>query len=351
MRTRTRRSTTTTRTCMTMGTTDIATTRCRSAPTLIFTITIPSVTTTSTARTSITTTSTRRENSQDPGQDRGRDDLEPDLVAPLLRLLTGRRIVALTGAGCSTESGIPDYRSNGRSGPRNPIQQQAFLQRDDVRRRYWARATLGWARFRAAEPNAAHRALASLEEAGLLTGVITQNVDRLHRRAGSRRVIELHGALAEVSCLRCDAPEERDDLQERLLEANPGWLELGAGALPDGDSDLPADLVGAFHLVGCRTCGGDLKPNVVFFGGNVPAPTLAAAWELFATGEVLLVVGSSLTVYSGFRFVRRAQELGLPIAVINIGPTRADDFVQAKISAPVSEVLPLLARRLRAHSG
>ena len=163
-------------------------------------------------------------------------------------------------------------------------------------------------------------------------------------------MVELHGALAEVSCLGCGAAEARDEIQARLLDANPGWLELGAGALPDGDSDLPADLVTAFHLVGCRTCGGDLKPNVVFFGGSVPAATLAAAWELFSAGEVLLVVGSSLTVYSGFRFVRRAQEIGLPIAVINIGPTRADDLVQAKISARASEVLPRLAHHLRARS-
>ncbi len=297
---------------------------------------------------SITTTSIDRgvgRVEEDDHEDHG-----DELIAPLLPLLTGRRIVALTGAGCSTESGIPDYRSNGRSGPRNPIQQDAFLRREDVRRRYWARATLGWARFRAAEPNAAHRALASLEQEGLLAGVITQNVDRLHHRAGSRRVVELHGALAEVSCLRCGAAEERDQLQQRLLEANPGWLELGADALPDGDSELPAELVAGFRLVGCRGCGGDLKPNVVFFGGNVPAPTLAAAWELFAEGEVLLVIGSSLTVYSGFRFVRRAQELALPIAVINIGPTRADDLVQAKISAPASLVLPRLARQLRARS-
>ena len=278
----------------------------------------------------------------------GDEDLGHDLVAPLLPLLRGRRIVALTGAGCSTESGIPDYRSNGRRGPRNPIQHDAFLRRDDVRRRYWARATLGWALFRAAEPNPAHRALASLEEAGLLAGVITQNVDRLHQRAGSRRVVELHGALSEVRCLLCGLAEERDHLQERLLEANPGWLELGTDVLPDGDSELPADLVTRFRVVGCASCGGDLKPSVVFFGANVPAPTLTAAWDLFAAGEVLLVVGSSLTVYSGFRFVRRARELDLPIAIINIGPTRADDLVQAKGAAAASEVLPRLARQLSA---
>jgi NAD-dependent deacetylase sirtuin 4 len=161
-------------------------------------------------------------------------------------------------------------------------------------------------------------------------------------------VVELHGALAEVRCLHCGVAEERDGLQRRLLDANPGWLDLGADALPDGDSDLPADLVAAFRVVGCAACGGYLKPDVVFFGGSVPAPTLAAAWDLFAVGEVLLVIGSSLTVYSGFRFVRRAQELNLPIAVINIGPTRADDLVGAKVSAPAAQVLPRLALRLRA---
>jgi NAD+-dependent protein deacetylase sirtuin 4 len=217
-----------------------------------------------------------------------------------------------------------------------------------VRRRYWARATLGWARFRTAAPNAAHHALATLEEAGLLAGVITQNVDRLHHRAGSRRVVELHGALSEVSCLRCGRAEEREGLQGRLLLENPGWLEIAADALPDGDSDLPADLVAGFRVVGCDPCGGELKPNVVFFGGNVPESTLAAAWELFDRAEALLVVGSSLTVYSGFRFVRRAREIDLPIALINIGPTRADDLVQAKISASAAEVLPRLARQLPA---
>lgn len=271
-----------------------------------------------------------------------------DLAAPLVDLLAGRRFVALTGAGCSTESGIPDYRGGGRTGPRNPIQHDAFLRRADVRRRYWARATLGWAHFRAAEPNPAHRALAALEAAGPLVGVITQNVDRLHQRAGSRRVVELHGALAEVLCLGCGAGEERDGVQARLLEANPGWLGTAAETQlrPDGDSELPADLVATFATVGCRICGGELKPDVVFFGGTVAAPTLAAAWELFEQAEVLLVVGSSLTVYSGFRFVRRARELDLPIALVNQGPTRADDLAHTKIAAPASEVLTRLEHHL-----
>lgn len=269
-----------------------------------------------------------------------------ELVAPLCDLLVGRRFVALTGAGCSTESGIPDYRGGGRTGPRNPIQHDAFLHRSEVRQRYWARATVGWARFRTAEPNAAHRALAALEAAGHLAGVITQNVDRLHRRAGSRRVVELHGALAEVLCLGCGQGEDRDSVQARLLDANPGWLEIAGEVQPDGDSDLPADAVAGFAVVACLACGGELKPDVVFFGGNVPERTLTAAWELFDRGEALLVVGSSLTVYSGFRFVRRARELDLPIGVVNIGPTRADDLTQTKISAPASEVLSNLERQL-----
>ncbi len=273
------------------------------------------------------------------------------LVAPLLDLLAGRRFVALTGAGCSTESGIPDYRGGGRTGPANPIQHDAFLRRPEVRQRYWARATIGWARFRTAEPNAAHRALAALEAAGRLAGLITQNVDRLHHRAGSRRVVELHGALAEVFCLGCGGREARDDVQERLLDANPGWLDTAADLRPDGDSDLPADVVAGFAVVGCFACGGELKPDVVFFGGNVAERTLAAAWELFEEAEALLVAGSSLTVYSGFRFARRAHELGLPIGVVNIGPTRGDDLAQVRISASASRVLTHLARRLPSRSG
>jgi NAD+-dependent protein deacetylase sirtuin 4 len=275
--------------------------------------------------------------------------LDSDALAPIVSLLAGRRVVALTGAGCSTESGIPDYRGGGRTGPRNPIQHDAFLRRVDVRRRYWARATVGWERFSGARPNPAHRALATLEEAGLLEGIITQNVDRLHHQAGSRRVVELHGALTEVLCLRCGADERRGDVQARLLHANPGWLERAGEARPDGDADLNDDVVADLEIVGCETCGGELKPNVVFFGGNVPERTLAAAWELFDRGEVLLVVGSSLTVYSGFRFVRRAHERKLPVAVVNIGPTRADDLVQAKLSASAAEVLPWLARDLVAR--
>jgi NAD-dependent SIR2 family protein deacetylase len=275
-----------------------------------------------------------------------------DDLAPLVGVLAGRRLVALTGAGCSTESGIPDYRGGGRTGPRNPIQHDAFVRRPDVRRRYWARATLGWARFSGAEPNAAHRALAALESAGHVAGVITQNVDRLHQRAGSRRVVELHGALADVACMRCGRHEPRPELQARLLDANPGWLEIATEFKPDGDAELlDADHVAAFAVVGCRLCGGELKPDVVFFGGSVSARTLASAWALFGEAEALLVVGSSLTVYSGFRFVRRAQERAMPIAIVNVGPTRADEAAAAKISAAAGLILPRLAAALGSRSG
>ena len=209
----------------------------------------------------------------------------------LVELLGHRRFVALTGAGCSTESGIPDYRGQGRTGPRNPIQHDAYLRRADVRQRYWARATVGWVRFSGARPNAAHLALAGLERAGALTGIITQNVDRLHHAAGSRRVVELHGALAEVRCLGCGTVEARAAVHERLCAENPGWLSRAATPTPDGDAELPDDAVAAFRVVPCARCGGVLKPDVVFFGGTVAEATLAEAWALLGAAEALLVSG------------------------------------------------------------
>ena len=276
-----------------------------------------------------------------------------DDFGPLAALLAGRRIVALTGAGCSTESGIPDYRGSGRPA-RNPIQHDAFMRRSEVRQRYWARATLGWERFKGARPNAAHAALAELEATGALAGVITQNVDRLHHQAGSRRVVELHGALADVRCLGCGAHEPRADLQQRLVAANPSWtaralleLQRRDAVRPDGDAELSVETVADFQVVGCRQCGGPLKPDVVFFGGTVAESTLTAAWALLGDAQALLVVGSSLTVYSGFRFVRRAHELGMPIGIVNVGPTRGDALAQARVAAPVGQVLPRLAAALR----
>ncbi len=256
--------------------------------------------------------------------------------------LRGRRVVVLTGAGCSTESGIPDYRGKGRpERPRSPIMHDAFTRSPDVRRRYWARATVGWERFAGCRPNAAHEALAELEARGHVVGVITQNVDRLHQAAGTRRIVELHGALADVVCLGCGDLEARGDVHARLLAANAGWLAGAARTAPDGDAEVEADRVGDFRVVDCARCGGALKPHVVFFGGSVPPATLAAAWGLLEEADALLVLGSSLAVYSGFRFVRRAFADGKPVAVVNQGPTRADDLALAlRLDARLGEVLP-----------
>jgi len=253
-------------------------------------------------------------------------------------------VTALTGAVCSTASGIPDYGGLGRppSG-RKPIVHDEFLRLPEVRQRYWARATLGWQHFSRALPNGAHRALAAMEASGWLGGLITQNVDRLHHAAGSRAVIELHGALAEVVCLDCQALTSRAPLQERLLAANPGWLSELAQHAPDGDADLRPEQWRSFQVVGCESCGGRLKPHVVLFGGRVADAVVEQAHALVAAAEVLLVVGSSLAVYSGWRFVQRAFENGLPVAVINLGATRADGHGALKVASRADEILPWLA--------
>ena len=273
-------------------------------------------------------------------------DVELDALVQLVR---GRRIVALTGAGCSTESGIPDYR--GPDTPprkRPPIQHREFVDRADMRQRYWARSTLGWSRFASAQPNAGHAALAALEDRGWIAGVITQNVDGLHGAAGSRTVVELHGALARVRCLACDAVATRDALQARLLAVNPGWFDRAHDVVlaPDGDSDLSDELVAGFAVVECDGCGGTLMPDVVFFGGSVPRATLDAAWSLFDRAEALLVVGSSLTVFSGYRFVRRAAERGVPVAILNRGPTRGDEHAAVRVDARAGAALPALVEAL-----
>lgn len=283
----------------------------------------------------------------------------PDTVGmpALLDLLRGQRVIVLAGAGCSTESGIPDYRGpDGSQRKRTPIQYGDFVRQPQSRVRYWARSVVGWPRFSAKRPNAAHEALAQLESAGLVRGIITQNVDGLHQAAGSRRVVELHGSLAAVRCLGCDAWATRDAVQERLLALNPRWVEAlnaraAAGEVvsaPDGDAELPADALHGFSVPACHTCGGILKPDVVLFGENVPADRVAEAWRLFEEGDVLLVVGSSLTVYSGRRFVYRATRDEVPIGIINLGPTRADEWAVAKVEGRLGRVLPRLARALLA---
>lgn len=267
----------------------------------------------------------------------------------LARLLRGKRLVVLTGAGCSTESGIPDYRGEGKP-PRTraSIQHREFVDRADNRRRYWARSLLGWPRLAAAQPNDAHRALATLETAGAVGGLITQNVDGLHGAAGSRAVVELHGALARVRCLACSVTIHRDELQARLVAANPTFPARAheVAIAPDGDAELPDEILGDFVVVPCAACEGVLMPDVVFFGGSVPRPTLDAAWEAFDRADAMLVVGSSLAVFSGYRFVRRAAERGMPIAIVNRGPTRGDPHATLLVDAQAGQALPALARAL-----
>ncbi len=276
---------------------------------------------------------------------------EEQLVA-LLESLAGRRFAVLTGAGCSTESGIPDYRGPGTaSRARNPIQYRAFIDQPSARVRYWARSVVGWSRLTEALPNPAHHALAALERHGVTTSLITQNVDRLHHAAGSRRVVELHGALAEVRCLACQSLETRESLQQRLLDLNPNWLDHAAELAPDGDAELNEAMMRGFCVADCMFCHGILKPNVVFFGESVPRPVVDAAWQAVDGADALLVVGSSLTVYSGFRFVRGAAERGLPVVIINVGSTRGDALASLSIEARAAELLPRLAAALGAGDG
>jgi len=258
----------------------------------------------------------------------------------LARSLPGR-IVALVGAGCSTESGIPDYRGEGTARrARNPAQHRDFVQDPVTRQRYWARSYRGWPKLAAARPNPAHEALARLERAGKVSGLITQNVDGLHHAAGSERIIELHGALRRVHCLACRGTLSRDHLQERFALANPG-LSLRGEALADGDAEV-ADHAD-FRVVDCARCGGVLMPDVVFFGGTVPPDRVERGYAWVDEADGLLVIGSSLTVFSGYRFVKRALARDKPVGILNIGPTRADPVACAKVEARLGTTLPRLA--------
>jgi NAD-dependent SIR2 family protein deacetylase len=262
-----------------------------------------------------------------------------------LGLLAGRRFLALTGAGVSTDSGIPDYR--GPSSPaRMPMTFSEFVSGPEAQQRYWGRSHLGWSRMRRAEPNGGHRALATLEAAGRVRMLITQNVDGLHERAGTPRLVALHGRIADVVCLGCRETTARAALQERLAELNPGFAQRHAGVevRPDGDVDL--DDTSDFVVPGCAGCGGVLKPDVVFFGENVPPDRVARCYDavdaLEGTGA-LLAIGSSLTVMSGLRFVRRAAKAGTPVVIVNRGATRGDELATYKLEAGCSEFLTDLA--------
>jgi NAD-dependent SIR2 family protein deacetylase len=255
-------------------------------------------------------------------------------------------LFVLTGAGCSTDSGIPDYRdANGDWKRPSPVTYQAFLGDEATRRRYWARSLVGWPTMAGARPGEAHRALARLEAAGRVGLLLTQNVDGLHEAAGSRNAIDLHGRIDTVRCMGCERRSPRSALQVALRERNPRFAALEARAAPDGDADLEGQDFATFDVPACVHCGGLIKPDVVFFGESVPRDRVAAAFAALGEADAVLVAGSSLMVYSGFRFVQAAAAAGKPIAAVNLGRTRADDLLTLKVEQPVGETLALLAAR------
>jgi NAD-dependent SIR2 family protein deacetylase len=254
-----------------------------------------------------------------------------------------RRLFVLTGAGCSTDSGIPDYRDTDGQWKRTPpVTLQAFMAAETTRQRYWARSLIGWRTFGRVQPNQTHAALARLEQRGQSELLLTQNVDRLHQAAGSTRVIDLHGRLDVVRCLGCDRTSPREELQKRLLHLNPGWAGLDALPGPDGDADLDVHDFAGFAVPPCPACDGVLKPDVVFFGETVPRDRVEAAFAALEQADGMLVVGSSLMVYSGFRFVQAAVRAGKPVAAVNLGRTRADDLLTLKVEQPCAEALAFL---------
>jgi NAD+-dependent protein deacetylase sirtuin 4 len=268
-----------------------------------------------------------------------------DSFAALVELARPGRVVALTGAGVSTESGIPDYRSpEAATKVRRPVQGPEFARSAKIRQRYWARAMVGWERFRQAAPSHSHHALASLERAGRLDALITQNVDRLHQAAGSVNVTELHGALAEVFCMTCGALEARDAVQTRMRSDNVAFAADAAMA-PDGDAELAPETIEQFVVPTCG-CGGALKPRVVFFGDNVSKDIVERTYAAVESAGLLLVAGTSLAVFSGYRFLRRAAEKKIPIAIVNRGPVRGEELAQLKVEASTGATLRALAEAI-----
>ena len=257
------------------------------------------------------------------------------------------RLFVLTGAGVSKGSGLPTYRDDqGQWQHSKPIQDQEYRQQPEVRKRYWSRSAVGWPLIAGAKPNSVHFALAKLEAQSRISCLVTQNVDRLHQKAGHRRVIDLHGRLDRALCLACGEFESRDAIQLRLLEENP-FLTLQPGELtPDGDANIDDSLSELLREPLCLHCGGLLKPDVVFFGGSVPRPTVEAVYQELEKSDAMLVVGSSLMVYSGYRFCKRAKELGKPLLLINQGKTRADDLVDLKIEQDCGKILSDFVRTL-----
>lgn len=272
------------------------------------------------------------------------DDLHREPLDQLQAYLAGRRFLVLTGAGISTPSGIPDYRdSDGVRRGRQPMMYQEFLAQAEARRRYWARAMLGWPRVRQARPNAAHEALAELQARQRISGLITQNVDTLHDQAGSQDVIELHGSLHRVLCLDCGQRSQRQQIQQLMETENPYLAGVDAVQAPDGDTLLDPAFEARFQVPRCPHCDGErLKPDVVFFGENVAPLTATRAVQAVEQADGLLVVGSSLMAYSAFRLCRTIKDQGKPLLAINRGKTRADELLDLKLEQPCEQLLPLL---------
>jgi len=279
-----------------------------------------------------------------PGRRRSHDPIREGSLESFVR--NAPRLFVLTGAGCSTASGIPDYRDqNGAWKHRPPVQFLDFIGSEATRQRYWARSLVGWARVSRAQPSRAHTALSELEGRGAVKTLVTQNVDGLHQKAGSQAVIDLHGRLSEARCLSCSTLVSRATIQDQLVSLNPRWARMNAADAPDGD----AQLEGPFDDVvvpACPACGGVLKPDVVFFGENVPKARVADCYSALADADGVLVVGSSLMVFSGYRFCLAAAELGKPLAVINRGTTRADPLAQVKVEGDCGDILDHLVDQL-----
>jgi NAD-dependent SIR2 family protein deacetylase len=274
------------------------------------------------------------------------EDTGADSFKELVDLVAGGGVLILSGAGLSTESGIPDYRGpTGLARRAEPMTYQEFTSSPAARRRYWARSHYGWRHVAGALPNAGHDAVAELQRRGLVSGIITQNVDGLHQAAGAQRVIELHGSLDRVACLACGQRTSRAVLAQRLRAANPGWAARVTEISADGDAVVAGDQAELFEVVDCQDCGGLLKPDVVFFGENVPRPRVEECYALTGQASVLMVLGSSLTVMSGYRFVRHAAKLAIPVAIINRGPTRGDALARLILDAPLGQTLTALTGR------
>jgi NAD-dependent SIR2 family protein deacetylase len=282
-----------------------------------------------------------------PQRTRPDPDAAADALGELARLVADGGVLVLSGAGISTESGIPDYRGPSSASRRaSPMTYQTFTGDPVARRRYWARSHLGWRLIDRARPNDGHRAVADLQGHGLLSGVITQNVDGLHQAAGAHAVTDLHGRLDRVRCLDCGRLSDRTELDLRLRHANEGWSAVAAGVNPDGDVDLPDTALDGFRLVDCTACTGVLKPDVVFFGETVPPRRVEHCYGLLRESRALLVLGSSLTVMSGYRFVLRAARDGQPVAIVNQGATRGDRYAAITVDAPLGAALAALVARV-----